>query len=419
MKLSIQLSVLSTLNLLVLFLFQWYILTYIGPTPETDALFAGMTIPQLVLTVISGSLMHVLVPILSGESAERIHHDTWAFLILVAIFFGIIAITLYIAAPWWVPLTVPGFDKIGQELTVKLTRIQLIGMIFTAINGVQWASYHSRQQFLWAEFTPILANSISLLLLILALPHFGVVAAAWLSTLQLVLQALLLAPGLGNPIYPDFKNRSIILAWRSIKPLLLGTAYYKTDPVVDRYLLSMNPSGSLSLYYLAQQLYGAVSQILNKAIIAPLVPKLSIKYKKKDKVGFQLIYYRKLLQVGIISFGGLLILGLFGQNLLYLLVGHGRVSIGNIEQLWWIMIWLGGMFIGGTMGQITSSAFYSIGDTKTTTQISIISYTAYIPCKVLAFYFLGIAGLCLTTTIYFITNLSFQLYIFKKKWLIT
>ena len=111
------------------------------------------------------------------------------------------------------------------------------------------------------------------------------------------------------------------------------------------------------------------------------------------------------------------ILGLFGQNLLDFLIGHGSVSASNVKELWWIMLWLGGMFVGGTMGQVTSSSFYSIGDTRTTTQMSILSYTAYVPCKVAAFYFWGIAGLSIATTIYFMTNLSIQIYIFQKKWL--
>ena len=59
MKQAIQLGTLSAANIGVAFLFQWYVLTHLGPGIETDALFAGMTLPQLVLAVISGSLMHV------------------------------------------------------------------------------------------------------------------------------------------------------------------------------------------------------------------------------------------------------------------------------------------------------------------------------------------------------------------------
>lgn len=415
MKQAVQLGVLSAANIGLAFLFQWYALTQLGPEVATDALFAGMTIPQLVLAVISGSLMHVLVPLLAGEGEERLRHDAWAFMALVGGLFGLLAVLLYVLAPWWVPLTVPGFDAAGQTLTVELTRIQLIGMVFAAINGVQWAAYHARQQFVWAEFTPILASAFALLLLVWALPRFGVIAAAWISTLRMGLQTLLLAPGMGKPVRPDLKNAAIQQAWQRIKPLLLGTAYYKTDPLVDRFLLSTASSGSLSLYYLAQQIYGAVSQVLNKAIVAPLVPMLSKLHKAGDREGFRRAYHRKLMQVGVVSVAGLVILGLFGQVMLDLLVGHGNVSANNVAELWWIMIWLGGVFIGGAMGQITSSSFYAYGDTITPTQMSMITYTAYIPAKVAAYYFWGVIGLAIATSIYYITNLSLQIYLLEKK----
>lgn len=415
MKLAIKIGTLSAANIGIAFLFQWYVLIQLGPGIETDALFAGMTIPQLVLAVISGSLTHVLVPLLAGENEDRLRHDAWGFLALIGGLFGLLAVLLYAAAPWWVPLTVPGFDEAGQVLTVELTRIQLIGMVFAAVNGVQWATYHARQQFLWAEFTPILASAFALLLLIWALPLFGVIAAAWIGTLRFGMQTLLLAPGMGIPVRPDLKSAAIQQAWQRIKPLLLGTAYYKTDPMVDRFLLSAASSGSLSLYYLAQQIYGAANQLLNKAITAPLVPVLSMLHKAGDMAGFRRAYYRKLLQVGAISLAGLLILGLLGQELLIFLVGHGNVSASNVTELWWIMIWLGGMFFGAAAGQISSSSFYACGDTVTPTRMSVLTYTASIPGKMTAFYCWGVVGLAIATSIYYMVNLSLQIYLLEKK----
>lgn len=415
MKQTVQLGTLSAANIGIAFLFQWYVLTQLGPGMETDALFAGMTLPQLVLAVISGSLMHVLVPLLAGEDEERLRHDAWGFLVLVGGLFGLLAAILYVTAPWWIPLTVPGFDEAGKALTVELTRIQLIGMVFAAVNGVQWAAYHARQQFVWAESTPILASAFALLLLIWALPRYGVIAAAWISTLRMALQTLLLAPGMGKPVWPDLRSPVISAAWQRIKPLLLGTAYYKTDPLVDRFLLSTSSSGSLSLYYLAQQIYGAVNQVINKAIAAPLVPLLSRLHKAGDRDGFRRAYHRKLLQVGAISLVGLLVLGLFGQAMLDFLVGHGNVSASNVAELWWIMIWLGGVFVGGAAGQICSSSFYACGDTITPTRMSMITYTAYIPSKVAVFYVWGVMGLAIVTSGYYMANFLLQVYLLERE----
>ena len=416
MKLTLQLGIISALNILFIFLFQWYVFTQLGPGIETDALFAGMTVPQLALAIISGSLMHVLVPLLAGESEERLRSDAWGFLVLIGGLFLLVSIVLIILAPWWVPVTVPGFDETGQALTVELTRIQLIGMVFTAISGVQLATYHAQQQFVWAELASFLASAVAFLLLIWALPRYGVLAAAWLSTVRMVLQTLLLTPGMGMPVRPNFRSAVIRQAWSRIKPLLLGSAYYKTDPLIDRFLLSMATSGSLSLYYLAQQIYGAANQVLNKAIAAPLVPLLSQQHKAEDKSGFEHSFHQRLLYVGVISLVSLIILALFGQTMLESFVGYGNVGSQDIANLWWTMIWLGGMFIGGAMGQITSSSFYAIGDTSTPTRIGIYTYTFYIPIKIALFYYFGVKGVALATSAFLIVNFLLQNYYIKKKY---
>lgn len=403
-----QLGGLSTVNIGLTFLLQWYTLTQLGPGIGTDALFAGMTLPQLVLAVISGSLMHVLVPLLAGEDHDELRRDAWVFFALVCGLFGLLAIVLYETALWWIPLIVPGFDESGKQLAVNLTRIQLIGMVFTAINGVQWAVYHAKQQFYWAEIAPLVAGIVSLIVLAWTLPSYGIQAAAWVSVLRVALQTLLLAPGMGKPILPDLNRFAIGIAWQRIRPLLLGTAYYKTDPLVDRYLLSTAASGNLSLYYLAQQIYAAVSQVVNKAIVTPMVPQLSKLHKDGETAEFQRIYRRNILRVGLISITGMAILGLFGRVLLDTLIGHGRVSADNVQELWWIMIWLAGAFVGGALGQISSSSFYASGDTKTPTYIGIWSYTLYIPAKIVAYYSFGIVGLALATSSFYIINFALQ-----------
>ncbi len=416
MKQTIQIGTLSALNIGIAFLFQWYVLTQLGPGIETDALFAGMTLPQLVLAVISGSLMHVLVPLLAGEDEDRLRHDAWGFLLLIGGLFVLLAIILYVTATWWIPFTVPGFSEAGKVLTVELTRIQLIGMIFSAINGVQWATYHARQQFVWAEFTPILASTFSLLLLIWALPRFGVVAAAWISTMRIALQTLLLSPAMGRPVWPDLKSTSLQQAWARIKPLLLGTAFYKTESMVDSFLLSSASSGSLSLYYLAQQLYGAVSQVLNKAISAPLVPILGRLYKTGDMREFQKIYHRRLFALGVICIAGLLSFGFIGQWFLTFLIGHGNVTASNVGELWWVMICLGGMFAGGAMGQIVSSSFYSCGNTRSPILISLTTYTIYLPIKVMVYKYYAIQGIALLMSIYYLLDLLL-LFSYKRIYL--
>jgi putative peptidoglycan lipid II flippase len=414
MRQPLLLGVLAASNIGIAFLYQWYVLVQLGPGVETDALFAGMTVPQLALAVISGSLMHVLVPLLAGEPADRFRHDAWGFFVLVGALFAAIAVLLYVFAPFWVPMTVPGFSEAGKGLTVHLTRIQLVGMVFAALSGVQGAVYHARQRFLWVELAPLLTGALGLVPLVVFLPEYGVEAAAWIATLRFVFQTVLQMPGMGRWTMPDLKSSTVQDAWKRIKPLLWGTAYYKADPLVDRFLLSMSGNGNLSLFYLAQQIYGAGAGVVSKAVAAPLVPRLSLLHKAGDHPAFRRAYRRKLWQVGLLTGSLLLIVVAFGDSLLRLLVGHGAVTEVNVRTLWLIMLGLGGMFVGGAMGSVTTSSFYARGDTRLPTRLGMITYTIYIPIKIIAYSLGGVLALAISVSAFYLLNLLLQYFYLEE-----
>src|SRR3989441_4752886 len=400
MKQTATLALLAGTNILVTLLFQWYVITQLGVGIETDALFAGMAVPQLILTVVSSSLTHVLVPLLATEDASTFRQNTWGFFLGISGIFTMLAVGLYPTATYWVAWLVPGFSQPAQALTVSLTRIQLVSMIFTASVSVLWAVYHAKQKFIWVELSTLLAGLLALVLLIELLPSYGVAGAALLIVLRTGLQVVLLLPGLGRWNWPDWNSTATREAWRRIRPLLVGTAYYRTDPLVDRYLASMAPAGGLSLLYIAQQIYGVANVVAEKAIAAPMVPQLAMQASSGKWAALRSGYRKRLLAMGGLSALGYLILLIAGERILNLLIGHGGVTKDNAHLLWLIMLALVGFFITGAMGVVASKTFYAMGDTRTPTRLSVITYTLYIPAKVLGFLYYGLLGLAAVTSIY-------------------
>src|SRR5579864_9387713 len=134
-KLTLILGGLSSTTILISTLTQWYLFVAIGPGFQTDALFASVTLVQFLLAVISQSLTHVLVPLLTAEDDQRSRQDTWNYMALVGSFFGAISIVLILFSSTWVPLLVPGFSEAGKQLTIMLVRLQLVIMVFAALTG--------------------------------------------------------------------------------------------------------------------------------------------------------------------------------------------------------------------------------------------------------------------------------------------
>ena len=167
MKKFFHLGILSISNISLLFAFQYYLFYRLGAGSSTDAYFAGMTLTSVVITIVGTSLSHVLVPFLAGENDKKMREDTWTFFYLVATLFLILASILYATANCWVPMILPGLNKISTELAIKITRIQLIAMIFISVNAVQSAFCRAKEKFVWLELTAIISNAISFFILII------------------------------------------------------------------------------------------------------------------------------------------------------------------------------------------------------------------------------------------------------------
>ncbi len=392
----------------------WYVVTHLGVGFQTDAFFASGALPQLIFLVASFSLTQVLVPLLATEDEQTFRRDAWGFFLSVTGFFGLLAAVLFVFAGYWVPLLVPGFSDEAKQLTISLSRIQLIGMVGNASVAVLWSVYYARQKFIWAELSPVFANVLSLLVLFWTLPQYGIAAAAWATVLNLVLKMAFLMPMLGRWQAPRWDSYAMREAWRRVKPFLLGQTYSKSDPLIDRFLTSMSVAGNLSLLYIGQQIYSAINLIVTKAISAPTMPRLALAAKSGNWPVFRRIYRQRLLWMAGLGAAACIVLLLFGEYLLHLMIGHGGITAQNVHMLWWIMLGLIGLLIGGSAGQITAVAFYAMGDTKTPTMLFVWTFTIYIPIKVLVFLQYGLLGLAIATSVHLTVNFLIQLLILER-----
>ncbi|MFL6230750.1 MAG: lipid II flippase MurJ [Pyrinomonadaceae bacterium] len=413
---SLTLGWLATCNAALAILMPWYVVTRLGVGVETDALFAAGAVPQLVFIVVSTSLAQVLVPLLATEDEETFRKDAWGFFLGIGGLFTLIGLVLYATAGFWVSWLVPGFSDEGKRLAISLTRIQLVSTVLITGVVVLWSVHHARQKFVWAELSPVLANAVALGFLVWALPTYGIVAAAWATVVHNGLKLVLLLPILGRWQRPDWGSPATREFWRRIRPFIFAQTYYRTDPLIDRYLTSLAPAGNLSMFYIAQQVYGAAHQVINKAISSPMMPLLAIAAKAGDTSAYRRIYRERLLWMTALTGAGFLSLLLFGETLLRLTIGHGGITAENVRTLWWTLVALTGVLVGGAVGQITSAAFYAIGDTKTPIMLTVLTYTIYIPVKIIVFRHYGLLGLATTASLYFVSNCALQLFVLEKRW---
>ncbi|HXG46595.1 MAG TPA: lipid II flippase MurJ [Methylomirabilota bacterium] len=383
------------------FLIQWYTLTHVGPGPQTDALFAGLTVPQFIVVVASNPLAHVLVPLLATGDRSAREGGAWAVFLLSLMGFAVLAAILAASASLWLPLLVPGFSDSAKQLTVRLGRIQMGGMAFMATAAVLRSAFHARNEFIWAAFSAFLASVAGLAALVLMLPAYGVDAAAWSFTLRSALEFILLVPALGPFRRPAWHSPLVGATWRRIRPLVLGYSYERTEIVLDRLLASLAPAGALSLLYLGQQVYGAVGQVINRAVTLPVTPRLAQEAARGDWPAFQATYRRRLGWIAGVTLAAFLVVLLAGRPVLSLVFGMRNVTSEDVALLWLLMVLLAGLLHGDPTGHLLLTGFYAVGDTRTPTGIGMAMYTVGVAVKLLGTALGGIAGLAVATSAYY------------------
>ncbi len=408
------LAILSVSNLILNFAFQWYVVTSLGSGQQTDALFAAMIVPMIILSVVSSSLTHVLVPILSCKSGRAFEEDAWMYFYLVGFFFLLAAIVLIALDDIWIPLILPGFDDSAISLTTNIFEIQVFGIVGISLVAVLEAASHAKMKFYNVEIVKNIVGLIALLALSLNIDKYGVYAAALIMAFRPLLSVLLMLKHLGHSRPPRVDKKEIIAVWKKLKYLMAGTIYYKTDPLLDRFLLSMSTMGSITIYHIAQQIYAAGSAIVSRAIVSPLVPLLSRHAKANRWRSFRKDYLSRFLLVTGIALLGLAAIALIGQYLLELMFLHGNFDSDSVRRLWELMLLLFGTFIAGSAGQILASSFYAYGNTRTPTHIGIAGYTVGIVLKIVGFYYYGVAGVAVAASSYYVLN-AILLYIFLEK----
>lgn len=395
---SIQLGAITAANMLLWFLFQGYIVLAKGPGHEADAFFASFAVPQLLATIANSSLMHVLVPFFSQQESERVSHAVYALLTAMTAIFVPIAAVLYMSVEIWAPLIVAGFPEHAKDLTVQLTRLQILGLVFTSWTAILIAACHARQHFARAELAPCVASLLSVLALLVIYPAYGVTGAAWLMAGRGIIIVAFLLPNFGWPAWNN--PRRIQAVWHQVKPLLASSAYYKSDQLFDRYLTSQGRGGDLSTFYMAQQIHLAASAILGKALCAPILPILANHAKAGAWSEFTSLYRSALSRVILVALCCYAALVLMLSPALELTGRLHHIAPAAIENFHWLTMLLVGVLTGGMAGLVLVEAFFAMGNTRAPAIVLTVTFTAGLVLKAAGFFYGDVKGLAVATSLF-------------------
>ena len=408
---------------LVLFVAQIISAALFGASAEMDAFLAANTIPQYIVTVLLGSLGFVFIPFFvdfKAKGNEEKAYDLAVILFNNCIFF-LTAITI-IGVLFTRPLLqviAPGLSPEALDLGVKVGIVSWPSILATGTLSLLSSIYQAEKKFSWQAAVPFIGAILTLILLIFLGPSLGVIGFAIATTLGAFLQVVLLLKTILKR-----GNYSFKLGWGDhnlrhvaylAAPLIFVSLITKFTPVIDRYLASDLPEGSISHLNYAFKIITTLALMISVGGTTVIFPKMASNVSGSDLSGLRATISMGLRTMWLIV-APIVAIGIsLSLPLIITLFNYGEfkvsdsLTVANLLKVYIVAL------VPICLGNITNKGFYVLRDSKTLAimgPIEVLTYAAY------TFYltkWLGIAGIAVGYVLYFNLSLFWQLIILNLK----
>ena len=361
-----------------------------GTGIESEAFFAANRFAEVIFNLVAGgALASAFIPTFTTLLTQENHAAAWKLASSVAnlilLILTLVAGLAAIFAPQVVHyILAPGFadaDPAKAALTVQLLRIQLPTAVIFGLSGLIMGILNSHQSFLFPALAPCMYSLGWIAGALFLAPLIGIYGLAWGVVLGSSLHLAVQVPALLRlPQRRYFASLGLHIPQvgevaRLMGPRLIGVAIVQINFLVNTYLASLQPEGSLTGISLAFPLmYMPLAAIAQSVAVAAL-PTFSAQVaagKPEEMRSSLASSLRGVLLIAIPASVGLMVLRTPVVALLY---QRGEFTATSTELVAWALLWYAAGLVSFSIVEIISRAFYALHDTKTPVILLVISMT--------------------------------------------
>lgn len=395
-------------QLLLQFVLQVVLARYFGAGPQMDAYLAAFAVPVVLTAILVGSLSYAFVPVFIERVRNAGEDAGWEMATVVgasvAALAAAIALIGYTFAFPLVSRLYPGFSMPQTNLTAGLFRVVIWLMVTNSLVSFLFSVYHGIQRFTVPALSSVIGTALTVGLTVYWQRSLGIYAVAWAVLCGSVLQTMILLPSwLGSLHFRGRIDEGTRRCLTLLLPLIAGAAYYKLDPLVDRYLASPDP-GSISHLGYAWRIATALITIGTTGLSTVAFPALSMHSAGGRMEAFrdEIAHCWRLLAFLMIPI--CIGLALFSRPAVADLLERGAFTSADTAAVAWLLVLYIGAIIAASAGEVAAKVFYSLNNTRTPTVIIAVSFTLGLGLKIALTPLLGATGLALATSVYMLVS---------------
>jgi putative peptidoglycan lipid II flippase len=358
-----------------------------GTGAESEAFFAANRFAEIIFNLVAGgALASAFIPTFTTALTQQDRPSAWKLASAVANLILLILTLISALAAIFAPQVVryilaPGFaaDPAKIALTAMLLRIQLISPVIFGLSGLVMGILNAHQSFLFPALAPSMYSLGWCTGALLLAPGMGIAGVAWGVVLGASLHLLLQMPALlrlqGRSYFPTLGLHlpGVREVARLMGPRLLGVAVVQLNFLLNTYLASMQPEGSVTGISLAFSLMYMPLAAIAQSVATAALPTFSTQAASGKPEELRTSLAASLRGVLLLAVPASLGLMLLRRPLVVLLYQHGEFTSTSTELVAWALLWYAAGLVSFSMVEIVSRAFYALHDTKTPVILLVIA----------------------------------------------
>lgn len=390
------------------FLREMLIANSFGTSLENDAFLMAFTIPNAIFGLIAAALGTTLIPVFSEAKVNNGESGSLRFInkiLTIVVGLSIILVMIgFVFSEEIINVIAHGFSQSAQDLTIHLFKILLPLIVVMSVVALLTGYLQANLHFNTPAMISIPMNLITAGFLWAWAEKWGISSLAWGyiagTSIQII---LLLIPsvklGFRYKFILDFRDQHVKQVGLLIVPVIIGSASGQISVLVDRFMASGLPEGSISALHFANKLilfpHGVF--IVSMCTVAyPVLAKFYVEVKINEFRDTLMKWIIIMFMIVTPITAGFIALQ---QLLVRVVYEHGTFNAqSTVLTATALQYYVLGLPALG-LRDLLNRAFFAIHDTKTPTAYGILAIILNIFLNIVFIKTLGHGGLALATSV--------------------
>lgn len=311
------------------------------------------------------------------------------------------------------------FDAQGIALTVKLTRIMLLGLSFNIASIVLASLLNAMERFVTAQLTGFPLSLAVILAVVFFAPKMGIEAVAWGVFAASVLQVVVLIPALlgwfeYRPLI-DIRDKRFHRLLRLAGPAVLSMGISEINHLIDRSLASGLPTGSISAMNYAYKLITFLLGVLMVPLTTIMFSRMSRMAADDDRSAVLESLRHSIRLISLVALPIIAVAMVMSVDVVEMVYMRGNFTMDSVRLTGGVLLfYLVGVLAFG-LRDFMNRTFHAIQDTRTPFMVACLVVALNIVLNLILRRVMGARGLALATSIASYCGLMLMFFLLRRR----